>query len=209
MRRITKGEEPQSLINFKRDFPHLKYEDLKNHSVSVRVDIRDSCLIEQYYLCAYCCNRITVNDSHNEHIVPQSNVEGQNLTLDYSNIVASCQSSNHCGHKKKEDLISLTPLDINCESDIIYQLNGKMTHRNQNAQSTINVLNLRDKGLTRKRKELIDIILFEYVEDLSNLALEESYYLQLIIDEISQPNDEGKLEAFSPIIVNVLKQFLL
>lgn len=208
MRQIIKGNEPVSLTDFKVNFPTLKYENLSPGHEVVRVDIRSFCLREQYYICGYCCDRISINNSHNEHIVPQSNTIGQSLTLDYNNIVVSCESKNHCGHKKKEQIIATTPLMISCENDIIYQLNGKMKHTNPNAQNSINVLNLRNRGLTNKRKAVIDIILFEYVGNLDNLALEESYYLKMIMEEISQPDVDGKLEAFSPVVVNVLKQFL-
>lgn len=208
MRQIFKKNEPQSLTSFKINFPTLKYEDLSGVHTNVRIDIRNSCLSEQYYLCAYCCDRITISDSHNEHIIPQSDISGQNLTLDFNNIVASCQSNNHCGHKKENQLISVTPFVPSCENDIIYQLSGKMTHRNQNAQSTISILNLRDKGLVNKRKNLIDIILFQYVDDLSNLVLEDSEYLEMVMNEIMKPDVDNKIEAFTPVIVNVLRQFL-
>jgi hypothetical protein len=98
---------------------------------------------------------------------------------------------------------------IECEDEIIFQLNGKMTHTTPRAQETINILNLRNKGLENKRKQVIDIILFEYVEDLDNLILEENYYLELIIKELSQVDNSGKLEAFSPVIINVLRRFLV
>lgn len=208
MKKINKRNEPQSLTDFKNSFPMLKYENLTPGYEQVRIDIRNSCIGEQFFLCAYCCNRITISDSHNDHIIPQSDTIGANLTLNYENIVASCQASNHCGHKKGEHKISVTPLMDCCESDIIYQLNGKMTHRNPNAQSTINILNLRDRGLNNKRKNIIDLILFQYVEDLNNMVLEDPEYLKMIIDEISQVDQHGKLEAFSPVIINVLRQFL-
>lgn len=207
MRRIIKDIEPQSLTDFKINNPTLKYQDLVGGYENVRIDIRTSCLIEQYYLCAYCCDLITINDSHNEHIIPQSHATGENLTLDFNNIVASCQSNNHCGHKKQNQLIDTTPLVSNCETDIIYQLNGKITHKNPSSQKTINVLNLRDGGLTYKRKSIIDIILFEYVDDLDNLSLEDSEYLEMIIQEISIPTN-GKLEAFVPVVISALRNFL-
>lgn len=208
MRKISKGPEPQSLTDFKHSFPALKYDNLTPGYENVRIDIRDSCIKEQFFLCAYCCDRITISDSHNEHVIPRSDTIGTNLTLDYKNIVASCQARTHCGHKKGEHIINTTPLMDCCESDIIYQLNGKMTHRNPNAQNAINILNLRDGGLKNKRKSIIDIILFEYVEDLEDLALEDPEYLRMIIDEISKVDKDGKLEAFSPIIINILRQYL-
>jgi len=208
MRQILKDKEPESLTQFKIANPSLKYENLKDGFESIRIEIRNACVKNQFFLCAYCCDRITLKESHNEHILPQSHSLGQSLTLDYNNIIASCQSLNHCGHRKKNQLIDINPLQKNCETDIIYLINGKMTHKNQSAQSTINVLNLRESSLKNKRKNIIDIILFEYVEDINTLALEDSEYLKLIIEEISKPDEHGKLEAFTPVIINVLNNFI-
>lgn len=208
MKRINKTNEPISLTNFKINNPTLFYSDLTNGNVIVRQDIRESCVREQYFLCAYCCDRININSCHNEHIIPQTSTLGQNLTLDYINIVASCESKKHCGHKKKNQLINLSPLNLNCENDIVYQLNGKMTHRTPDAQQTISVLNLRNPGLVYKRKTIIDLILFEYVDDLSDLKIENREYLEDIIDELSNPDATGQLEAFSPVIVNVIRQVM-
>jgi uncharacterized protein (TIGR02646 family) len=208
MRKIIKNTEPESLTNFKTTFPLLKYRDLVGIHSQVRVDIRSSCISDQYHLCAYCCDRITLNSSHNDHIISQKSTEGESLTLNYLNIVASCQSKNSCGHKKNNQVINITPLMDNCERDIIYLLNGKMTHKSQDAQRTISVLNLRNKGLENKRKNVIDLILFNYVDELTSLSLEEPEYLELIIEDITKPSHEGKLEAFVPIIVNVLRGFL-
>jgi uncharacterized protein (TIGR02646 family) len=209
MRKISKESEPVSLTSFKESHPLLKYSNLSEGNEHVRIDIRIASLKEQYYLCGYCCNRINRTSSHNEHIIPQSSVLGEGITLDFEkNIIASCEAPFHCGHKKGNNVIDLTPLMIECESEIVYQLNGKMSHVTPRAQSTINTLNLRKKALENKRKQIIDLVLFDYVDDLVNLALEEDYYLDLIINEISIPDDEGKLEAFSPVIINVLKQFI-
>ncbi|MEN8215065.1 MAG: hypothetical protein ABFS56_01540 [Pseudomonadota bacterium] len=60
-----------------------------------RQAIRDSCLEEQYYLCAYCCQRIDDKNSHNEHIQAQS--VAPNQMLNFHNIVASCNQSKQCG----------------------------------------------------------------------------------------------------------------
>jgi hypothetical protein len=97
---------------------------------------------------------------------------------------------------------------IECELEIVYLLNGKMTHKNQRSQATINTLNLRARSLESKRKQVIDLILFTYVDDLVDLALEENYYLESIIEELVKPDSNGKLEAFSPVIVNVIKHFI-
>ena len=209
MKKINKNPEPISLTNFKINNSSLKYLDLNIGFQDIRIDVRTNCLIDQFYLCGYCCNRIDEKTCHNEHIIPQNSVEGENLTLDFdNNIIASCNASLHCGHKKDNNKIDLTPLMTECESEIIYQLNGKMTHTTPRAQATITTLGIRNKSLENKRKQIIDLILFEYVDDLSNLNIEEDYYLELIIDELSKPNVDGRLEAFVPVITNVIRQYI-
>lgn len=209
MRKIDKINEPIALANFKNAHPTLKYLDLERGFQNIRTEIRSSCIREQFFICAYCCDRINLTTCHNEHIIPQSSIPGANLTLDYvNNIVASCQSTNHCGHKKDNNPIDLTPLMIECETEIVFQLNGKMTHSSQRAQNMVNVLNLRNKALERKRKQVIDIVLFDYVSNLNDLSLEKNYYLEIIIEKLKETDADGKLEAFSPIIINVLRQFI-
>lgn len=208
MRRINKRGEPNTLTIFKGNNPVSRYSDLSNGNEHVRVDIRNSCLNEQFFLCAYCCNIITANTSHNEHVVSQNSIHGKDLTLDYNNIIASCNSKKHCGHKKGNVEIYLTPLMPECEIEIIYQLNGKMRHTTPRAQSMIDTLQLRNNALANTRKQIIDLVLFQYVDDLIDLNIEDDDYLRLIIDEISQPDNDGKLEAFAPVIANVLRQFI-
>jgi hypothetical protein len=58
MRTINKGSEPSSLTAWKRSNPHKQYTDL---NADIRRDIRDHALKEQFYLCAYCCQRIQDN----------------------------------------------------------------------------------------------------------------------------------------------------
>ena len=209
MRKIEKSIEPASLTQYKIDNPHLSYSDLANGNESIRIDIRNSCLTEQYFLCAYCCDWIDFNYSHNEHIIPQKSIPGNDLTLDYKhNIVVSCESNKHCGHHKANKSIDLTPLMLECQNEIVYQLNGKMTHSTPRAQDAITKLNLRNKALEHKRKVIIDAVLFDYVDDLELLSIEENYFLELIIVELTKSDNRGKLEAFSPVLINVLKQFI-
>lgn len=68
MRRIDKDVEPQVLVRWRRSSGELRYPDL---SPEERRAIRSACLAEQYGLCAYCCQSITLDDSHNEHVEAQ------------------------------------------------------------------------------------------------------------------------------------------
>jgi len=62
---------------------------------------------EQNYLCGYCEAKITLDNSHVEHIKPKS-LDYDNLTFDYTNLLVSCNGICFsdstkpitCGHKK-------------------------------------------------------------------------------------------------------------
>jgi len=61
---------------------------------------------EQNYLCCYCEAKVTLNNSHIEHIKPKD-IDEDNLTFDYSNLSVSCdgicfsgEERLTCGHKK-------------------------------------------------------------------------------------------------------------
>jgi len=62
---------------------------------------------EQNYLCGYCEAKVTLDNSHVEHIKPKS-IDHDNLTFDYHNLLVSCNGicfsgSNKpitCGHRK-------------------------------------------------------------------------------------------------------------
>jgi uncharacterized protein (TIGR02646 family) len=52
--------------------------------------IRQACLAEQAYLCAYCCRQVGLKDHDcmNEHILPRHH--HPQFSFDFNNIVASC-----------------------------------------------------------------------------------------------------------------------
>ena len=60
---------------------------------------------EQNYLCCYCEAKVTLDNSHIEHIKPKD-IDEDTLTFDYANLSVSCDGlcfSNErltCGHKK-------------------------------------------------------------------------------------------------------------
>ncbi|RKW39161.1 MAG: hypothetical protein D8B60_10585, partial [Moraxella sp.] len=94
MRKIQKADEPASFTKYKQHNPTHQYKDLNDEIV--RQDIRKKCTEEQYYLCAYCCKEIsgTNMDTMNEHIQPRHHYP--NLSMDFNNIVASCNQKGHC-----------------------------------------------------------------------------------------------------------------
>jgi uncharacterized protein (TIGR02646 family) len=207
MRTISKGAEPPSLTAWKRANPHKHYADL---DVAPRRDTRDYALKEQFYLCAYCCQRIQDIDAcHNEHIEAQS--LNPNRTLDFTNIVASCNIRNQCGHAHKSQPLTLTPLMTACEIELQFKISGRVKGLSDRATATIQVLNLgnhekNNKALIEKRKQLSNALLWKNGIN-PNEGLEDEELLKMLINELAQPQN-GQLESFAPVVINILRDWL-
>jgi uncharacterized protein (TIGR02646 family) len=207
MRTISKESEPSSLTSWKRANPHGRYNQLTE---DVRRTIRRHTLEEQFYLCAYCCQRIQdIDDCHNEH------VEAQNLnpdrTLDFTNIVASCNTSNQCGHAHKSRCLPLTPLMAECETELRFKISGRVEGLSDRATATIQVLNLGDheknnRALIEKRKQLSNALLLKNGVNPDE-GLEDDELLKMLIDELVQP-PQAQLEPFAPVVINILRSWL-
>lgn len=91
---IQKVEEPEFMIEFKKKNPKKTYDS--EEFAPYRDRLREILVKEQKNICAYCCARIDrdKSKSHNEHIEPRNPGKYQsNKSLDYYNIVASCNLS--------------------------------------------------------------------------------------------------------------------
>lgn len=208
MREITKGDEPALLTAWKRANPHARYPALSNEQ---RRAIRTSCITEQFGLCAYCCQSIDVDTAHNEHIEAQDTAP--NRTLDCSNIVASCQTPNQCGHGRGTQFLPLTPLMAECETELKFYLSGRVEGLTERAKTSISALNLGDtlesnRGLIGKRKALVEAILFSELLDPAGLVAEDDDLLAMLMDNLLTPDDDQRLQAFSPVLVNVIRHYL-
>ncbi len=210
MRKITKvnGFEPGSLTQWKAGNPLGSYKDL---TFIVRQDIREECLKEQYYLCAYCCQSISgVNDDcMNEHV--EARRLAPRRSLDFTNIVASCTTPMQCDDSHGSQPLPLTPFMVECETDFEFKLSGRVSGKTQQAIDSIQTLNLGDKeqnnrSLIEKRKQFISSILLTNGVDPSD-GLDDNELIEMVINDISSPVN-GRLEAFGPVVVNVLKTWI-
>lgn len=207
MRKIDKGAEPDILQKWKRANPHWNYDNL---SMVERVTIRAACLAEQYYLCAYCCQAISGNgDCMNEHVEARN--IAPNRSLDFHNIVASCKSPRQCDASHRAQVLPLTPLMNECEIEISFKVSGRVEGLTERARESIRVLNLGDteannRALIEKRKQLAHALLIKSGIE-PELGLESDELLNMVIDDLRNPVD-GKLEAFSPVVVNILRGWM-
>lgn len=208
MRTISKGAEPSSLAAWKQEKPHGRYNQLTE---DIRRIIRQHALEEQFYLCAYCCQRIQDIDAcHNEHVEAQNLNPGR--TLDFSNIVASCNTFNQCGDAHQSKPLTLTPLMTECETEFRFKISGRVEGLSNRAIDTIRVLNLgehekNNRALIEKRKQLSDVLLWKCYGDPSQGLEEDKEVLALLIDELTQPQ-QGQLEPFAPVVVNIVRNWL-
>jgi uncharacterized protein (TIGR02646 family) len=208
LRKITKGAEPEALLQFKKRNPGKHYRDLDQE---VRSAIRLGCSAEQFYLCAYCCAQISGEPpgTMNEHLLCRDRHPQASLAFD--NIVASCTTQGQCDAAKGNRAAPLTPLMNECESELRFLISGRVEGLSARAVETIDVLNLgdhesRNKQLVEKRKQLSHALILE--NGLDPLApLESDEVLQMVIDDLSQPKD-GKLRPFAPVVANILRDWL-
>jgi uncharacterized protein (TIGR02646 family) len=212
MRTISKGAEPCCLTAWKRKNSHGAYDDLDKTEEGkvVRAKIRDYALNEQFYLCAYCCQQIKeINACHNEHLEAQK--LNPKRTLDFSNIVASCNTPNQCGDAHKSQHLPLTPLMTECETELRFKISGRVEGLTDRAAVTIRVLNLGDhetnnRALIEKRKQLSNTLLWENGINPDD-GLEDDEILNILISDLSQPQQDH-MEPFTPVVINILRSWL-
>ena len=150
---IKKENEPRFLIEFKEKYPKKDYDS--SEFAEYRPKLNQALVKEQKGICAYCCGRISEQKSHNEHIEPRH--PGKYIsdrTLDYMNIVASCNNERTCGRKKNnkyDERKFVSPVNEQCEDKFKYYSNGKIVGDDY----TIQLLNLNDYELKNARKAVI------------------------------------------------------
>ena len=208
MRKINKSNEPAGLTRWKRDYPKGRYAET---DPAVRQEIRAASVREQYYLCAYCCQRITDSSCHNEHIEAQD--IAPNKTLDFDNIVASCNTKNQCGHKHGNKELSLTPLMDECETELQFYISGEVKGLTARAEQAIDILNLggansENRRLIEQRKQLAEGLLWTNGADPRwQFMLEDEELTRLLIEDCLIPKD-GKMDAFAPVLKNIMSAWL-
>lgn len=205
MRKITKGHEPVALTQWKRMHPRGRYPELTHKE---RNAIRQSCIEEQYGLCAYCCAAITSDSAHNEHVEAQRGA--QNRTVDFSNIVASCNRLKQCGNAHAHQTLPLTALMEECETELKFYVSGRVEGLSPRAITSIQVLNLGDtheknRALFNDRRDIINTLLFNSRMDGSDLTIENIDLLTILEDELQQPDENKQLKPFSPVLINVIR----
>lgn len=205
MRKISKGEECAQLRTWKRKNPNGDYKDVDDIT---RRHIRQSLLSEQFGLCAYCCQQINLENSHNEHLLAQS--VRNSITLEHKNLIASCNIKRQCGDAHGAAILELTPLMDECEEELRFKLSGRVEAITKRAEDTVRILNLGDteknnKALISRRKAVCEALIWkDFSVPPDQLKSEDEDLIELLYTDLSDPKD-GKLQPFAPILRNILR----
>lgn len=126
---------------------------------------------EQNYLCCYCEAKVTLDNSHVEHIKPKD-IDEDSLTFEYGNLSVSCDGECFsdkrltCGHKKEnkfDESKFLNPTKVvNIREYFIYTDNGH-----------IGASNL-DEAKSKYTMELLQLNTFNnYLPEARKIALDK------------------------------------
>lgn len=193
MRKIDRKEEPDFWIKYKRSHPREQYSDLDKSEIGckLRHKMRRYLLQSQYGLCAYCCRKIGMDDSLNEHIKPQSDYP--NESMDYDNLIVSCKMEGRnvtCGNKKGNEYdeeLFVSPLETHCGEKFIFYPNGHIEGVGKRGKYTCHILNLDSYELQRAR-----MAQYKICTSYQDSEMVYTYFLT--------PSEKGQMEPYSDMI---------
>lgn len=204
MRAITKGNAPTDFKRWAKGHRGAVYADLAE---KLRRGIRAQLVQEQLGLCAYCCAAIDAASasSHIDHVEPRDSASDRQL--DYGNMVASCQADRQCGKAKENRRLPLTPLMPRCEADLRFGIDGTIAGLTQEARDTVALLRLDNTRLAAMRRKAIEAFLWDSLGNPAKLSFSGEDELKTLL-AIAQSPTAGRLEAFSPVVVAVIRGLL-
>lgn len=215
---IHKGTEPSELTDAKRR--GLKdYEGLKAEP-EVRMAIKQHLLSEQGYICAYCMQRISIDNMGIEHYIPQ-HPEDQEYdpaaTIDYSNMLAVCRG-NEQNAGCKENLTcdkhrGNTPLTVNpCSPPTLAQihyLNDATIYSDDPVVdydlNTVLNLNCTAARLPANRQSALNALKQKIAADLKNKPMSQAV-CQKYLDHYHSRNTSGELVPYVGILIHYLEK---
>jgi uncharacterized protein (TIGR02646 family) len=139
MLKIIKGKTPKDLEDYQKElvpkkqstadyekFRNLNYEDRQKEDQPFKL-LQKALLEEQQYLCCYCMKKIDMSRVSVEHFIEKSSREGANLSVEYSNLLGSCDSQNSCNIGRNDLKIEHlpNPADNNTNVEDIISYNSK------------------------------------------------------------------------------------
>lgn len=208
---IAKNPEPISLTLYKKD-DNSSYSNFSNSNG--KLDVKQSLLDEQGYICAYCMDRINDENIRIEHIEAQSN--NRELDLDYSNMIGVCKGSinnqRYCENNRGNTHLKVNPLDIKTLKEICYTKIGEIFSNDEVINTDIDItLNLNIQHIKENRKRTY----LGVKQILIKKSPENKWSKELIQKELNkwknkQRSSSGKdqLEPYCGIVIYFLEKEL-
>jgi uncharacterized protein (TIGR02646 family) len=205
MRTITRNPAPACLGRQPKAQAWVDFMGTQCH-----IEVANSLLVEQCYLCCYCELEINVANSHIEHMEPRS--AGPGRAYDYSNLASSCNGGHveHCGHYKDDQHRNpghawdpsrfCAPHDPGTVRRIAYLIDGSVraAHGDHAAEYVVGYLGLDCARLRERRmahaRAVVDTLGPTPQPDM--VAWATGYYLQ---------PDAGRLRQFHSLSRTVLQ----
>ena len=217
MRYVQKGEEPASLIQYKKS-AHAYFDGYPDKD-----DVRETLLKEQGFLCGYCMRRLNaVSDVKIEHVVPQSELKrDERKALDYRIMLGVCYGNEGMGHGRKsltcdahrgDDDIYVTPYEIHNIEQITYDSEGRITSEDENIRKTVEeTLNLNYDGpdayLVQNRRDALNECKAK-LRDMQENGTWKKSNLRKILNHYMNQDKDGKCIPYSGIVIDYIKRKL-
>ena len=174
---IKKGPAPQELINATRRIEGTPNATLswRNITSPEREATLQALLDEQGHLCAYCTDKIKMDNAHVEHIIPQSEAAGADdpHSVDYGNLLAvcdgfaGCAGGQTCDRSRGDTPLTVNPLKPETLESIRYLRDGRILSDDSAVNQDLDrTLNLNQPLLVRNRGAVLGV-LFEKLERTS------------------------------------------
>ncbi|OBQ37858.1 MAG: hypothetical protein AN487_09055 [Anabaena sp. CRKS33] len=231
MKRIIKGSEPPSLLQYRQT------QDANYDGYHPKKPLKEALLKEQGYICCYCMQRISIKNMEIEHNKPQADFSGNksdnksgnkfdnpDLQLDYKNLLASCsgnrgqgQKNLHCNARKgdyegrnRNYTMNLNPADANknCENYIKYSSTGKIFSDDETINHELNeILNLNHEILVKNRKNTLSSVIIALNKKFPNKTWSKEA-IKKKLEELSSKDAEDKYSPYCQYIVWYLSKRL-
>ncbi|MGL4498126.1 MAG: retron system putative HNH endonuclease [Planktothrix sp.] len=226
MKRIRKTHPPKEFLDWRQDQINKRlectYTVLQGEPHRV---LKNYLLREQGFICAYTGVSISQEDSHIEHIKPQTVCKeipnpGKSYLEDveYRNMLAcfpqdGADKSHGYGAPIKggwwNEELFISPCQEDCEKRFIYGWRGKVSPAQENdnaANKTIDILGLNAKRLQARRyRAIVGFFGFSRKHKTKELSKQDAKRLLTMIDK---PNSEGKLREFCFVFEQLLPKYI-
>ncbi|MCT7972355.1 retron system putative HNH endonuclease [Laspinema olomoucense] len=225
MKRIRKTHPPREFLEWLKENEGLDCSYAALQGKEAHTVLKNHLLKEQGFLCAYTGVSISEEDSHIEHIKPQSvcrTVPNPGKTyledVEYRNMVACFPKDGgdvshgygapiKGGWWNEEQFVS--PCQEDCERRFIYGWGGKVSPSQENdtaANTTIDILELNANPLQKRRyRAIVGFFGFSSKRKTKELSQREAKALLTIIDK---PNSGGKLQEFCFVFEQLLPRYI-